>query len=311
MENNHNLFEEITSLSTEQLNPNTLNIDLVDTEEILRMINNEDKLVPAAVESEIPNIRAAVEIIVEALKTDGRLIYVGAGTSGRLGVVDASECPPTFGTDPKIIVGLIAGGKEAMFVAQEGAEDNPQGAINDLKDISLNQKDVVVGIAASGRTPYVKSAVNFAKSIGCYTIMISTSAREKVLSMGIDADVFICPNVGPEVIAGSTRMKSGTAQKLVLNMLTTASMVRLGKTYQNIMVDLQQTNQKLIERSKNIIMKICNVDYQQATKLLSRANGKVKNAIVMELLKIDYAQSVEILNRCDGKIREAVNSLNR
>lgn len=310
METKNSLFEEIISLSTEQINDNTLNIDLVGTEEILRMMNNEDKLVPSAVEKEIPNIKDAVNIIIEALKNGGRLIYVGAGTSGRLGVVDASECPPTFGTDPNMIIGIIAGGKEAMFVAQEGAEDNPQGAIDDLNKLELSEKDVVVGIAASGRTPYVKSAVNYAKSVGCSTVMISTSDRNKVLEMGIDADVLICPNVGPEVIAGSTRMKSGTAQKLVLNMLTTATMVRLGKTYKNIMVDLQQTNKKLVERSKNIIMKICNVDYEQATSLLEKSKGKVKNAIVMQLLNIDYDQSVNVLVESDGKIRQAVRNLN-
>lgn len=310
METKNSLFEEIISLSTEQINDNTINIDLVGTEEILRMMNNEEKLVPLAVEKEIPNIKDAVNIIIEALKNDGRLIYVGAGTSGRLGVVDASECPPTFGTDPNMIIGIIAGGKEAMFVAQEGAEDNPQGAIDDLNKLELSEKDVVVGIAASGRTPYVKSAVNYAKSVGCSTIMISTSERNKVLEMGIDADVLICPNVGPEVIAGSTRMKSGTAQKLVLNMLTTSTMVRLGKTYKNIMVDLQQTNKKLVERSKNIIMKICNVDYEQATSLLEKSKGKVKNAIVMQLLNIDYDQSVKVLSESDGKIRQAVRNLN-
>lgn len=306
----NSLFEEIISLSTEQINQDTINIDLVGTEDILKMINNQDKLVPIAVEKELPNIAKAVEIIVDAIKNGGRLIYVGAGTSGRLGIVDAAECPPTFGTDPKLIVGIIAGGKEAMFVAQEGAEDNSQGAIDDLINLNLVAKDIVVGIAASGRTPYVKSAIKYAKSIGCKTIIISTSNREKVLSMQIDADVFICPDVGPEVIAGSTRMKSGTAQKLVLNMLTTSTMVKLGKTYQNIMVDLQQTNQKLVERSKNIIMKICKVDYQRASELLKQSSGKVKNAIVMQLLNVDYEKSIEVLKQTDGNIRKAVKKLN-
>lgn len=310
MANENSIFEEIISLSTEQINPNTINIDLVDTQEILKMINNEDKLVPFAVEKEIPNIAEAVETIVRVIKNGGRLIYVGAGTSGRLGVVDAAECPPTYGTDPNLVVGLIAGGRDAMFVAQEGAEDNPQGAIEDLKSIQLTCKDVVVGIAASGRTPYVRSAVNYAKSIGCKTIMISTSKRQKVLEMGINADIFITPEVGPEVIAGSTRMKSGTAQKLVLNMLTTATMVRLGKTYQNIMVDLQQTNQKLVERSKNIIMRICNVDYGKATELLEKSKGRVKNAIVMQLLNVDFEKSIELLENSEGNIRKTIAVLN-
>lgn len=310
MEHNNLLFQEIISLTTEQINPDTVSIDIVDTEEVLRMINKEDKKVPYAVEKEIPYIREAVDIVVDAINIGGRLIYIGAGTSGRLGVVDASECPPTFGTDPNLVIAIIAGGKEAMFVAQEGAEDNTDNAMQDLQNLQITSKDVIVGIAASGRTPYVISGINYAKSIGCRTIMITTSNRNKVTAMDIKADVFICPNVGPEVIAGSTRMKSGTAQKLVLNMITTATMVRLGKTYQNIMVDLQQTNKKLIERSKNIICKICNVDYKKASELLELSRGKVKNAIVMHLLNIEYEKSEEILRQSKGQIRKAVNKLN-
>jgi N-acetylmuramic acid 6-phosphate etherase len=302
----NSFFNEIINLPTEQVNPVTKDIDKVPLIDILKMINNEDKQVAFAVEKEIPHIAQAVELIKVTLQSNGRLIYIGAGTSGRLGVIDAAECPPTFGTNPEMIVGVIAGGKEAMFVAQEGAEDNTQQAIIDLQNLSLNDKDVVCGIAASGRTPYVKSGVNYAKSIGCKTIMLSTSNRENVLKLDINADVVICPFVGPEAIAGSTRMKSGTAQKLVLNMLTTATMVLLGKTYNNIMVDLQQTNAKLVERSKNTIMTICNVDYQTATDLLAKAHQSVKHSIMMGLTNLEYSQVIELLKNGSNRISDSL-----
>jgi N-acetylmuramic acid 6-phosphate etherase len=302
----YSLFDEITNLSTEQINPATENIDLASTREILNLINQEDKKVPNAVEREIPFIEQAVNIIYESLKQNGRLIYIGAGTSGRLGVIDASECPPTFGTSPETVQAIIAGGNQAMFAAQEGAEDNEQQAVIDLNKKNLASIDVVCGIAASGRTPYVKSAINYAHSIGCKTIMITTSKREEILTRGINADVFICPYVGPEVIAGSTRMKSGTAQKLVMNMLTTATMIKLGKTYGNIMVDLQQTNQKLVERSKNIIMKICNLDYNKASELLLQSNGNVKVAIVMAKTGTNRQSAINLLENAQGKIRDAI-----
>ena len=302
----YSLFDEITNLSTEQINPTTENIDLASTREILNLINQEDKKVPNAVEREIPFIEQAVDIIYESLKQNGRLIYIGAGTSGRLGVIDASECLPTFGTSPETVQAIIAGGNQAMFAAQEGAEDNEQQAVIDLNKKNLASIDVVCGIAASGRTPYVKSAINYAHSIGCKTIMITTSKREEILTRGINADVFICPYVGPEVIAGSTRMKSGTAQKLVMNMLTTATMIKLGKTYGNIMVDLQQTNKKLVERSKNIIMKICNLDYNKASELLSQSNGNVKVAIVMAKTGTNRQSAINLLENAQGKIRDAI-----
>ncbi len=302
----YSLFDEITNLSTEQINPATENIDLASTREILNLINQEDKKVPNAVEREIPFIEQAVDIIYEILKQNGRLIYIGAGTSGRLGVIDASECPPTFGTSPETVQAIIAGGNQAMFAAQEGAEDNEQQAVIDLNKKNLASIDVVCGIAASGRTPYVKSAINYAHSIGCKTIMITTSKREEILARGINADVFICPYVGPEVIAGSTRMKSGTAQKLVMNMLTTATMIKLGKTYGNIMVDLQQTNKKLVERSKNIIMKICNLDYNKASELLLQSDGNVKVAIVMAKTGTNQQSAINLLENAQGKIRDAI-----
>lgn len=300
------LFDEIINLSTEQINANTADIDLADTREILNMINEEDKKVPSAVKQEIPYIEQAVEIIYQSIKAGGRLIYIGAGTSGRLGIVDASECPPTFGSHPELVQGIIAGGNQAMFASQEGAEDDEEQAIIDLNAKQLTSNDVICGIAASGRTPYVKSAINYAHSIRCKTIMITTSKREEVFARGINADVFICPVVGPEVIAGSTRMKSGTAQKLVLNMLTTATMIKLGKTYGNIMVDLQQTNKKLVERSRNIIMKICDVDYNKARDLLEQSNGNVKLAIMMGKSNLDKQSALDILNKAEGKIRQAL-----
>ena len=255
------LFKHITSLSTEQNNPASSNIDIATTREILSIINTQDKLVADAVEIEIDNIAVAVDGIVDRFKREGRLFYFGAGTSGRLGVLDASECPPTFGSDPELVQGRIAGGTQAMFVAQEGAEDDPQSGVIDVIESELREKDICCGIAASGRTPYVLGALQKASEIGCFTILVTTAGHNSIEQMGVKADVIISPNVGPEVVAGSTRMKSGTAQKLVLNMLTTAAMVRMGKTFGNVMVDLKQTNAKLKERSKKIIMSICDVDY--------------------------------------------------
>src|SRR5690606_35166959 len=219
---------------------------------------------------EIPYIVEAVEIVVDSLKQGGRLIYVGAGTSGRLGILDASECPPTFGTDPEMIQGLIAGGQKAVFRAQEGAEDVEEHGARDLKEIDLRPPDVVCGIAASRRTPYVVEAVKYAREIGCKTLYVTTNPRSE---FNLDVDVAICPVVGPEVIMGSTRMKSGTAQKLVLNMLTTASMIRMGKVYQNMMVDLQMTSQKLVERSKRTVMTVTGLSYAEASRLLEEADG--------------------------------------
>ena len=269
---------QLASLLTEQRNPATREIDLQSTDAILRTISSQDKLVALAVEKEIPYIAQAVDMIVECFKRGGRLIYVGAGTSGRLGVVDASECPPTFGTPPDMVVGMIAGGNAAMFRSQEGAEDNESQAARDLNAQGLSMNDVVCGIAASRRTPYVVAAVAHARSIGAKTVYVTTNPRSE---FNFDVDVAICPEVGPEVIMGSTRMKSGTAQKLVLNMLTTASMIKLGKVYENMMVDLQLTNAKLVERAKRIVMTITNVDYVTAAKYLEKSGGHVKTAVVM------------------------------
>ncbi len=303
-DSNPSLFKEIANLTTEQRNPKSMDIDARSTEEILRIINDEDKLIPYAVEKEIPYITKAVDIIVEAIKNGGRLLYFGAGTSGRLGVVDASECPPTFGTPFGLIEGYIAGGKEAMFRAQEGAEDHEENGAKDVIKAGVNSKDVVCGIAASRRTPYVVGAVKKAKQLGAKTLYVTTNPRENFDIK--EVDIAICPYTGPEVVMGSTRMKSGTAQKLVLNMLTTASMIRLGKVYENMMIDLQMTNKKLIERSKKIVMTITGISYEEAAIWLEKAGGHVKTALVMIKAGVDAEEAKLRLEKAGGFVRKAI-----
>ncbi|MCF6280215.1 MAG: N-acetylmuramic acid 6-phosphate etherase [Flavobacteriaceae bacterium] len=248
--------------------------------------------------------KCAGEQIVDAIKTGGRLFYFGAGTSGRLGVVDASECPPTFGAPHNMINGYIAGGKEAMFTAQEGAEDFESNGADDVIAANVTSKDVVCGIAASRRTPYVIGAVKKAKEIGATTLYITATPRN---TFNIDeVDIAMCPHVGPEVVMGSTRMKSGTAQKLVLNMLTTTTFVRLGKTYENMMIDLQQTNKKLVERSKRIVMMITGVKYDEAAEYLVKSDGHVKTALVMILADVDLETAKSRLEKADGFVRKAI-----
>jgi N-acetylmuramic acid 6-phosphate etherase len=299
------LFSEISKLATEQRNSKSQNIDAENILGILKIINEEDKTVAHAVEKEIPYIEKAVEIIVTALKNGGRLLYFGAGTSGRLGVIDAAECPPTFGTPYDLIQGFIAGGKEAMFRAQEGAEDHEENGAEDIALANVTDKDVVCGIAASRRTPYVVGAVKKAKELGAKTLYVTCNPRSNFDIN--EVDVAICPDVGPEVIMGSTRMKSGTAQKLVLNMLTTASMIRLGKVYENMMIDLQMTNNKLLERSKRIVMTVTGVSYEEAEVYLKKANGHVKTALVMILAKVNADIARERLEKCDGFVRQAID----
>jgi len=305
---NLKLFNEIANLTTEQRNLHSMEIDTKSTEDILKIINDEDKLVALAVEKELPYIRDAVEVIVKALKNGGRLLYFGAGTSGRLGVVDASECPPTFGTPFGLIEGYIAGGKEAMFRAQEGAEDLEENGAKDILAAKVSSKDVVCGIAASRRTPYVVGAVKKAKEIGAHTLYVTTNPRATFDIK--EVDIAICPFVGPEVIMGSTRMKSGTAQKLVLNMLTTASMVRMGKVYENMMIDLQMTNKKLVERSKRIVMTITGVTYDEASGYLTKAGGHVKTALVMIKANVDKDEATRRLELADGFVRVAIELKN-
>ncbi len=302
-------FKEIVGLDTEKINPRTTEIDISPTKKILDMINQEDMLVSIAVQKELKYIETAVEHIVDAFKQNGRLFYLGAGTSGRLGVVDASECPPTFGTNPEMVQGIIAGGKEAMFVAQEGAEDLPENGAKEIINKNILPPDIVCGIAASGRTPFVMGALSEAKSRACFTILITTSSRAKLSKMNISADLMICPEVGPEVLAGSTRMKSGTAQKLVLNMLTTASMIRLGKTYSNIMIDLQLTNKKLVERAKKTIMSLCNIDYDSASEYLILSGGHVKTAIVMCKANVNKEKAKLLLKKANGFVKLAISDI--
>lgn len=297
------LYDTLAQLLTEQRNPASQDLDLLSSERVLRLINAQDKLVPLAVEHEIPYITQAVELIVQAFRTGGRLIYCGAGTSGRLGIVDASECPPTFGTDPSMVVGLIAGGQAAVFRSQEGAEDNEAQAHQDVDALNVSERDVVCGIAASRRTPYVVQAIARARERGAKTVYITTNPRSE---FNLDVDVAICPEVGPEVVMGSTRMKSGTAQKLVLNMLTTTAMVRLGKVYENMMVDLQQTNNKLVERSKRIIMMATGVEYETAAEYLERSQRHVKTAIVMIKTGATLEEARRRIEAAGGFVRLAI-----
>lgn len=301
------LFDQLKKLDTEQRNPNTRSIDLAAPKEIARLINQEDQSVAAQVEQKLDQIAEAISLTAEALQKGGRLIYAGAGTSGRLGVLDAAECPPTFGTDPGQVIGLIAGGKEAMFVAQEGAEDYEKNGRDALDEINLSSKDVVCGLAASGRTPYVHGALKEAKERGCKTIFVTTVPAGQIT---IPVDVLIDIPVGPEAIMGSTRMKSATAQKMVLNMITTGAMIRQGKTYENVMVDLMLTNNKLKERAKRIIMMFSEVSYDEASRLLKESGGHVKTALLMALGQLTKSEAQALLNEHNGFIRKAFLSLN-
>lgn len=303
---NLDLFNEISNLTTESTNTKSNNIDIMSSLDILKIINEEDKKVAIAIESELNNISKAVDIIVDRFKKGGRLIYVGAGTSGRLGIVDASECPPTFGVDNNLVVGLIAGGKDAMFEAKEGVEDSFEQGGSAIKEKNLTQNDVVCGLAASGRTPFVLGAMKKALEIGSYVIFITTSEQNENSKANNLYNLLINPIVGPEVIRGSTRMKSGTAQKMVLNMLTTATFVQLGKTYNNIMVDLQLKNSKLEERAKKILMDICDINYDTANELLNSSNGKVKTAIIMNKCKLTCQAANELLINNENKIKLAI-----
>jgi len=297
------VFDEIKKLITEQRNPATMDIDAKSTREIVQLINAEDQKVADVVKQELPYVAQAVEIVVQSFKKGGRLIYVGAGTSGRLGVLDASECPPTFGTDPEMVQGIIAGGYGALVRAVEGAEDRVEDAAADLKERKLTDKDVVCGLAASRRTPYVVAAVKYAREVGAKTLYVTCTPRSEI---NFPVDVAICPVVGPEVVMGSTRMKAGTAQKLVLNMITTAAMIRLGKVYGNMMVDLQMNSQKLQERSKRVVMMVTGVDYEKAKEVLAQAGGHVKTAIVMILAQVDAEEARRRLKDFDGFVRGAI-----
>ena len=297
------LMSELEHLISEERNPNTMEIDLLPTTEILRTMNREDSSVPDAVGKVIPEIARAVDRIANAFGQGGRLIYLGAGTSGRLGVLDAAECPPTFSVPGDVVVGLIAGGADALVRAIEGAEDDAEGALAALQGIGLTEKDVVVGVAASGRTPYVMGGLTHAKALGATTVALSCNQDSAIARI---ADIAILPVVGPEVLAGSTRLKSGTAQKLVLNMLTTASMIRLGKCYQNLMVDLHPTNMKLIARAARIVMLATGCTAEQAQEALKRTDNDVKLAILMTVTGMPIEQARLALHSAGGLLRKAI-----
>jgi len=301
--NKNALLQQLNQLITEQRNPNSMQLDSLSAQELVALINREDQQVALAVEKCLPQIALAVEKIVTAFERGGRLVYVGAGTSGRLGVLDASECPPTYGVKPEMVVGLIAGGDHALRHPIEGAEDNVQQGQADLEEIDFSARDVLVGVAARGRTPYVLGALNYAKQLGATTVSIASNPNSKMAEV---ADIAIETVVGPEVLTGSSRMKSGTAQKLVLNMLTTASMVLIGKCYQNLMVDVQASNEKLKARALKIVMEATECDNEAAANVLTKANGQVKLAILMQLSGLDALEAQSLLDKSNGKLRQAL-----
>ncbi|WHZ31901.1 N-acetylmuramic acid 6-phosphate etherase [Desemzia incerta] len=290
----------LDKLTTETRNHQTMNLDELTTSEVVQLMNEEDKKVAYAVEKELPSISKVAEAIIESFKKGGRLIYMGAGTSGRLGVLDAAECVPTFSVDPTMVQGLIAGGMKAMTVAVEGAEDSATLGKEDLQNIDLTADDVVLGIAASGRTPYVIGALTYANEIGATTASLSCNKEAEISRY---ATLPIEVEVGPEVLTGSTRLKSGTAQKLVLNMLSTSSMIGIGKVYQNLMVDVKPSNEKLVERSKRIIMQATDCSYEQASQAFTSANQQVKTAIVMILTDSTKEEAEQKLTDSQGFIR--------
>uniref|UniRef100_UPI0031B59830 N-acetylmuramic acid 6-phosphate etherase n=1 Tax=Clostridioides difficile TaxID=1496 RepID=UPI0031B59830 len=300
------LIKTLENLVTEDRNKNTLQIDKEDTLGIIELINNEDKTVAYAVEEQKESIAKAVDIIVDRMKQGGRLFYIGAGTSGRIGILDATECPPTYGVDFELVQAIIAGGNQAIFKAVEGAEDDKELGKQDIIDRGVTSKDIICGIAASGRTPYVIGAMEYAKELGCAVLSITMNRNSE---MSKKADLPINIIVGAEVIMGSTRMKSGTAQKMVCNMLTTASMVKMGKVYSNLMVDVKTSNEKLVERAKRIIMIATNVKYDVAEKFLEEADNSVKLAIFMIKSGLDKDSAKNILDRQEGYISEALKSI--
>lgn len=293
----------LSKLTTEQINAESTNIDRLSILEIIELMNKEDRTVADSVRAVLPEIASAIEAICQSLKNGGRLFYVGAGTSGRIGVLDASECPPTFCTPPEMVQAIIAGGEKAMFAAVEGAEDGREDGGADLNQRGVNASDIVVGITASGRTPYVIGALEYAKETGAATIALSCNRDSEV---GKYADLKIEVIVGPEILAGSTRLKAATAQKMILNMLTTAAMIKLGKVYRNLMVDLHASNRKLVERARNMVMNITGVSYEEAEKVLNLTNQKVKPAILMIKAGIPLIKANQLLEQSDGFVREAL-----
>ena len=295
---------DLSKMVTEKRNSNTKDIDKVSTLEMVKKINCEDKLVACAVEKELPQIAEAIDKIADAMNNGGRLIYCGAGTSGRLGILDASECPPTYGVSSELVQGIIAGGIEAIFKAKEGAEDSKELCVEDLNNMNFTNKDVLVGIAASGRTPYVIGGLEYANSIGAVTVGVTCNPQSEIASV---AKIAISPVVVPEVITGSTRMKAGTAQKMVLNLLSTGAMVRTGKVYGNLMVDVKATNEKLVERAKHIVMEATEVDREKAEAVLEETNYDVKLSILMIMANLSKEEGKELLEKNNGYIAKALS----
>ncbi|AJJ10209.1 N-acetylmuramic acid 6-phosphate etherase [Yersinia rohdei] len=296
----------LSSMVTESRNPASSQIDTLSILDMLKVINNEDKKVPLAVEEQLPEIAKAVSFIAEAFANEGRLIYCGAGTSGRLGILDASECPPTYGTPREMVVGLIAGGNTAILQAVENAEDSREMGEQDLRNLNFNARDVLVGIAASGRTPYVLGAMAYARGVGATVVAISCNQNS---AMSQAADIAIEPLVGPEVITGSSRMKAGTAQKLILNMLTTAAMIRSGKVYSNLMVDVEATNAKLVQRQIDIVVQATECSVNEAQEALDECNRHCKTAIMMILSGMSAKDASAVLNKNKGFIRKALQEI--
>ena len=294
---------DLTKLVTETGNPDTMNLDQMTPLELVSVMNHEDQKVVAAVKEVLPQVAQAIEWAVSSLESGGRIVYFGAGTSGRLGVLDAVECPPTFGVSPDVVVGLIAGGEKAFVRAVEGAEDSLELCEEELKKIGLNKNDIAIGIAASGRTPYVIGGLRYARSLGCKTVAIACNKGSEV---GKEAELAIEPCCGPEVLTGSTRLKSGTAQKMILNMISTGSMVGVGKAYQNLMVDVQQTNKKLVVRAQNITMAATGCTREEAAQALERADGNAKLAIVMLLTQMSVEEAKVKLDAAHGHVRGAL-----
>ncbi|MBN2227248.1 MAG: N-acetylmuramic acid 6-phosphate etherase [candidate division Zixibacteria bacterium] len=301
--NHQKLIEELTALGTEQVNPDTTDIDTLSPLEICTKINREDHKVAEVVSRALPEIAKAAEIAANTWKSGGRIIYIGAGTSGRLGVLDAAECPPTFGIDPSRTVGLISGGYDTLILSKEGAEDHTDWAIEDLKRIGLTANDFVVGIAASVRTPYTQAGIAYAQKTGCKTALVVCNDANSIKTQ---PDVMIILRVGPEAITGSTRMKSGTAQKMTLNMITTTAAVLTGRTYGNMMVDLMARSEKLHARSRKILMEFLKIDYETADELLRQSGGSVKTAIVMKRLAISRDEAKKRLHDADGFLRRVI-----
>ncbi len=296
--------QDLSKLITEQRNENSLNIDSKSVEEIIDIFNIEDQKAISAVIKEKENIAKAIYLIIDAFKNGGRLFYVGAGTSGRLGVLDSAECPPTFGVSREMVQGIIAGGYEALVRSIERAEDNPEDGAQAIVDRGINDKDVVVGIASSGRTPFVIGALQKAHKLGAKTVLLQCNPIQAKPEF---VDVFILPIVGPEIITGSTRLKAGTATKLILNMLSSISMIKIGKVYNNLMVDVQAWNEKLVDRAKRLITELGKVDKDKAEELLKQAHGSAKVAIVMARRDVDYDEAVKLLKDNDGFLRKVID----